>query len=310
MESSHIVDYELYRLPGVDFTLRGPQWAMDAQSPSVSFLGAAQTFGAFSKYPFPNLLGEMLSARVLNFGRGGAGAGYYTNRQAVIDYINETDLCIVQVMSARSSVENAYMQSTEGLTSVRILKGRNSGRVMLGHLAYKELAEELSPEDFFELIKQTREGFIRQYQALAEAIKVPKILLYVGRGAPLKDVSINERWKSNDLLGNHPHMVTQGMISTISQYFDETVFSYGPEGFNQRLVNRFTGDYASIKRSETYTVNKHNTYISPYLHTKASLDLYDVANEKLQGRKKEKPKRRPNVKKGLFGLSAIKWRRG
>jgi hypothetical protein len=274
MESSHVADYELYTLPGVKFPLRGPQWPLEAATPSISFLGAAQTFGAFSKYPFANLLGEMCSARVMNFGRGGAGPGYYTKQQQIIDYVNKSNCCIVQLMSARSSVENDYMTSIEGLTSVRIKKGALQGREMMGHLAYQELARELSPADFLDLVLETRETYVSQFIALANLITVPKILLFVGKNAPLRDFQSGDNWTMSDLVGIHPHMVSATMVESLSAHFDRTVVVTGPAGFDRRMVNRFSGEYVSIKRSETYTVRKHDVYIPPHLHVNAALQLY------------------------------------
>lgn len=278
MESSHVAEYDLYKLPGVDFTLRGPQWPLEAETPSISFLGAAQTFGAFCKYPFPNLVGEMCSARVLNFGRGGAGPGFYSKQQAVLDYVNSTDCCVVQLMSARSSVENKYMTSVEGLTRVHIKAGSYEGQEMLGHVAYQKLAEELPREEFFDLVQETRETFIEQFEELAKLITVPKILIYVGKNPPLKDFDRDDNWSNNDLIGIHPHMISENMVQRIGAFFDHTIEVHGAAGFNQKMVNRFTGDYVSIKRSETYTVTRHNAYISPYMHVKAAIQLYGAVN--------------------------------
>ncbi|MDO6484948.1 DUF6473 family protein [Shimia thalassica] len=285
MESSHVAEYDLYTLPGVDFTLRGPQWPLHASTPSISFLGAAQTFGAFCKYPFPNLLGEMLSARVLNFGRGGAGPGFYSKQQAVLDYVNSTDCCVVQVMSARSSVENAYMSTVEGLTKVEMLKGSKKGQIILGHAAYKDLANELPREEFHALVAETRETFIKQFELLASQITVPKILVYVGRNAPLKDLAVDEKWQNNELIGLHPHMISESVVARVSEFFDQTILSHGALGFDQKMMNRFTGENVSIKRSETYTVTRHNAYISPYLQTKTALSLYRPINEVLAKRR-------------------------
>lgn len=274
-ESSHIAEYNLYTLPGLSFTLRGPQWPLHASTPSISFLGAAQTFGAFCKYPFPNLLGEMCSARVLNFGRGGAGPGYYLKQQPkVLEYVNTTRCCIVQVMSGRSSIENSYMTSPYGLASVEIKKGQFSGQTIIGHNAFPKLFEELPRSEFLDLIRETREAYIEQMIGLAAHIKVPKILLYVGRNEPLGDAPLDENSKFFNIFGVHPHMITKSMIARMGVHFDQTIFVHGSEGFEQRLMSRFTGEFVSIERSETYTIKSHDAYISPALHVKAAQELY------------------------------------
>jgi hypothetical protein len=77
-------------------------------------------------------------------------------------------------------------------------------------------------------------------------------------------------------------MVSERVVSEVSKFFDETVLCFGPKGFDQRMMNRFTGDFVSIKRSETYTVTKHNVYISPYLHTQTALSLYEPVSRILK----------------------------
>lgn len=273
-ESSHIVEYELYSLPGIGYPLRGPQWPLHASTPSISFLGAAQTFGAFCKYPFANLLGETCSARVLNFGRGGAGPGYYLKQPKVLEYVNTTTCCVVQVMSARSSIENLYMTSPYGLASVEIKKGQLAGQSLMGHNAFPKLFEELPRGEFLDLIQQTREAYIEQMKSLAAQIKLPKILLYVGRDEPLPDTPLDENTKFFSMFGVHPHMITKSMVARMGVHFDQTVIVHGPAGFKERLMSRFTGEFVSVKRSETYTVTSHDAYISPALHVKAAQELY------------------------------------
>ena len=65
---------------------------------------------------------------------------------------------------------------------------------ILGHIAYRDLAAELPREEFFSLVEETRDKFIEQFRVLADQIKVPKVLLYVGRNAPLKDHTIDDDW--------------------------------------------------------------------------------------------------------------------
>ncbi|GGO30432.1 hypothetical protein GCM10010991_15280 [Gemmobacter aquaticus] len=283
-ESSHIADYDLYTLPGIGFTLRGPRWPLHASTPSISFLGAAQTFGAFCKYPFANLIGEMCSARVLNLGRGGAGPGYYLKQPKVFEYVNTTKCCIVQVMSARSSIENSYMTAPYGLASVEIKKGQLAGQTLIGHNAFQKLFEELPRGEFLDLIRQTREAYIEQMIDLSAQIKVPKVLLYVGRNEPLTDATLDENSKFSDIFGIHPHMITKSMVARMGAHFDQTVIVHGSEGFDQRLMSRFTGEFVSVKRSETYTVNSHDAYISPTLHVKAAQELYPTISAIIRGR--------------------------
>lgn len=281
-ESSHIADYQLYTLPGVPFTLRGPQWPLHASTPAISFLGAAQTFGTFCNHPYANLLGEMCSARVLNFGRGGAGPGFFLGQQAVLDLVNTTACCVVQVMSARSGAENSWMTSPQGLASVIITRGRLEGQQMLGHAAFPALAAEMPRAGFHALVEQTRAAFLDRMVELAGRIRVPKILLHVGRNPPLPDPGPEDDWTPDMLIGGHPHMVTAAMLDRLAPHFDASLAVHGPEGADAPMINRFTGETATIQRPGGKALRTHNAYISPALHARAALELYSLVSRHLR----------------------------
>lgn len=137
------------------------------------------------------------------------------------------------------------------------------------------LSSELPREVFFEIVEETRANFIRKYQALSEAIAVPKILLFVGPHPPLSDVEVSDAWTPHDLIGVHPHLVNQRTIERIKPFFNAYVEVTENEGTTSRLLNRFTGSYCEIQRSETYTVRTHSAYISPRLHAMAALKLFE-----------------------------------
>ncbi|MDJ1017412.1 MAG: DUF6473 family protein [Paracoccaceae bacterium] len=282
IESAHIAEYDLWTLPGIDFPLRGPPVSLDGSAPAISFLGAAQVFGAFVNHPFPNLVGEMLSARVLNFGNGGAGPKLYLERPKLLELVNDSAACVIQVMSARSAMQNKYMSSLNGRASVRLTYPDGRSEECLGHHALTKIAEEVSKQEFSELVAETLENYLAQYRELCETIAVPKVLLYVGRNPPMID-GATEDWTPEQLVGAHPHLITEGVFSQLQSYCDATVVVTGHEGCDKRLLDRVTGTYTSIKRSETFTVRTHNAYISPHMHVRAALELYPVLEPLLSG---------------------------
>jgi hypothetical protein len=281
MESSHIADYDLWSLPGINFPLRGPPICIDSRSPAVSFIGAAQVFGAFVNHPFPNLVCEMLSARPVNLGNGGAGPSLFSSNTNIIDLINQTSVCVIQVMSARSSMENKFMSALSGRASVKVTYPDGRTEECLGHHALLKIAAEISKEMFSELVAETLANYVAQYRTLCEAIKVPKILLYVGRNPPIADIHKSD-WTPEKLVGTHPHLVTEETFSVLKSLCNETVTVFGAEGFDKKLLNRFTGEYVSIKRSETFRIATHSAYISPHMHVRTALALYPIINEFLR----------------------------
>ena len=282
IESSHVADYQMFSLPEVGFPLRGPYWPTECSTPGLTFLGAAQTFGTFCKYPFPNLLGEMVSARVLNLARGGAGPGFYVDKTRIFDYVNRSDLCVVQVMSARSSMQNKYMHSPLGLASVTMTGGGRKGETVLGHHALQQMADELSRRDFFALVQETLSNYIEQYRQLLSQIEVPTVLVYVAKKPPLRNYGAKDaRWTPEKLIGHNPNLVNEATLEAISAFADQTVVVTDERGFDKRLMNRITGECCEIKRAEGNTVRTHSAYLSPYLHTKIALQLYDIVDPML-----------------------------
>lgn len=281
-ESTHIVDYDLWSDPEIPFILRGPAPKATSNCPTISFIGAAQTFGAFVKAPFPTLLADMLSCQVLNLGRGGAGPGFYLRDETLINRINATSCVVIQVMSARSSMRNSAMESADELASVILKVGESKGKKVLGHHALKMMGAELSDRELATLHDETISNFMDQYKKLLEKIKVPKILLYVGRKAPLSVASTAEakaaRFKEPGL---HPHLIDSAVVSTLGSMCSASVVLSEDLGSKKNIVNRFNGKHASIKRESGLLLSTHEAYISPYMHAKAAVDLFQPINSLL-----------------------------
>src|ERR1043165_956930 len=101
-EANHIVDYDLWQLPGSSEFFRGPPMVMAAKK-YIAFVGAAQTFGAFCRFPFPTLVAERLGGSVVNLGIGGAGPARFITDPILMKVVNESKMAVVQVLSGRSA---------------------------------------------------------------------------------------------------------------------------------------------------------------------------------------------------------------
>jgi len=91
LSDAHIVDYQVYQLPGVRGVFRGPPLTSDRY---VACIGAAQTFGRFVQNPFPSLLAEALGVEALNLGRGGVGPSFALSEPGLMDSINRAEAAI------------------------------------------------------------------------------------------------------------------------------------------------------------------------------------------------------------------------
>jgi hypothetical protein len=228
----------MYRLEGVPGDLRGPKPPdMAHVGRMVSFLGAAQTFGAMCRYPFPNLISSMLGRDVLNFGFGGAGPRRFMGSHAgVLAYVNQSRVCVVQVMSGRSE-ENRLMVNPTGGQELRWRTDAEDVGLRPADKMYAELLRLHPRDEVIDVVSQTRRNWIDSYRALAAQIRVPKILLWVSTREP----DFKETVKSvHGIFGKYPQMVNAHMLASITDSFDAVAMAVAPPE-TPALLSRFTG---------------------------------------------------------------------
>jgi hypothetical protein len=150
-----IIDYELFRLPGIVRRLRGPEPADLSARSYFTCVGAAQTFGRFCNGPYPWLLASDLGVSALNFGIAGAGPRFFLEREGFLSYVNKGRFAIVQVMSARSEDNSAF--DTGGLEYVT---RRSDGAQMGAAPAYAQLLAS-NTEATRLIVEETRANWIK-----------------------------------------------------------------------------------------------------------------------------------------------------
>ncbi len=130
-----VVDYHLYKLPGLGLSMRGPRPNLEVGS-YITCVGAAQTFGCFCESPYPALLEQKLGVEVVNLGYGGAGPRFFNRHPGLIDIVNRGRLAVVQVMSGRSE-DNSRFES-RGLER---MTRRRDGKKMSADAAWRSVLE-------------------------------------------------------------------------------------------------------------------------------------------------------------------------
>jgi hypothetical protein len=275
---AHLIDYELYQLPGVDGWFRGPPISSDEY---VACLGAAQTFGRFVHAPFPKLISRALGIDVLNLGRGGAGPTFYPSNPKLMDYINNARVVIVQVLSGRSQSNSVFSTTSHGLRGVNLMDGR-----------------ELSADQFYtwlmgqdiqlarKIVTETRENYVSAMTQLLAQIQPPKILFWFSVRSP----DYPERWELPlwRLWGDFPHFVNQAMLDQLRSRADVYVECVSRQGLPQPILDR-SGNPASFSdvsllTSEAVMKTENNYYPSPEMHELAATLLTPACREILDRR--------------------------
>lgn len=254
-----VIDYCCYELAGTGLWFRGPEPPSLRAGDYFTAIGAAQTFGCFCLKPYPALLEERLGRRALNLGYSGAGPKFFLRNPALIDYINRSAFCIIQVMSGRST-SNALFDSPVGLAHGR---RRADGTPIMGQQIFAEqIAHELTrvplPRKLVRslvrfsgtrlpaverLVRETKDNWLTEYRALLASITVPKIFFWFSERTPTFRPSFHS---APALLGRFPHLVDQNMIDTLRPLVDHYVECVSTRGRPQRLFSRFTGEQVTV----------------------------------------------------------------
>lgn len=269
-EVGSFVNYENTLTP-YGFVVRGPiQFDDESLSRSISFLGAAQSFGVWCEYPFPCLVANALSLKSFNLGHAGAGPLAFLD-PSVTEAVNQTKLCVIQVMSGRS-VSNRYMQQTAGAARVKLMHPKLDEQVLLAHEAYAKLLPIISREEMESIVNESLDTYISQYQELAVQIKVPKILLWISSRKPdYKRVFTDV----NKLLNSFPHFINETVYNKISSFFEHNVFVASSQFMNRPLWSESTQKEYSVNRSWGTIKSYGRHYSHPYLHILASQKILE-----------------------------------
>ena len=273
---AHIIDYQLYELPGVAGFFRGPPVNSDAY---IACIGAAQTFGRLVPTPFPALLSRALGIDALNLGRGGKGPTFHSSTPQLLEYINRAQLVIVQFFSGRSLSNSLFQLSGHGNLGVNLKDGTQTSADefytwLLGQGT--QLAQQI--------VAETRESYVAALTALLEAIRPPKILFWFSVRTP----AYQEIWELpvGRLWGDFPHLVNQAMVERLRARGAAYVECVSRRGLPQQIRDR-DGNPTWFNVSPTghpevrETLNTY--YPSPEMHDDAATALLPVCRKLLSG---------------------------
>lgn len=263
-----IIDYQEYMLEEIpNFSLRGPSPTDKLEKGKyIVCLGAAQTFGRFVEKPFPQLLSDTLNIPVVNMGHAGAGPSFYSKKMKMIEFINNAQFAIVQVMPGRSMGNSLYETKTGG----EMLLRKSDNQKIGASNAWKEILENYSKEEVEQLVSETRKNWHSEMKELLNSIKIPTILFWFSHRVP----KYQEEYKNVSKLFGYgsPQLINENMIDNIKPYADYYVESISDDGLPQKLYNRFTKEEATVTGREDLGSKKlaHNYYYaSPKMHEKA-----------------------------------------
>ena len=226
LDAPHL-EYGLWECPfDRTVTLRGPP--VDRTRPYVVCLGAAPTFGRFCREPFPELLSRHLGMQVLNAGVAGAGPSTFL-RGGWCDWLAGAEAVVVQVLAARSESNSLFeCDPMRGAVGIR----RSDGRTMRFEAFLGDLLETADPATVRRVVEETRLRYVENMTRLLDAIRVPKILLWLSKRPARYDLDLRRLPR---VLNSHPQLVDEATLDRIRPRADGFVECISSEGIPQRL---------------------------------------------------------------------------
>lgn len=265
------IDYDGYRWGRLNQIYRGPQ--PDLTQPYVACLGGAQTFGRYVARPYPSLLGEALDMTVANFGAASAGPGFFLRDSRVIEAASAAEVCVIQVMSARSLSNRLFkVQIGRNAQIEAVSKALESlfphvdfETFTYAHNMLNQIADE-DPEKFLEVETEMKAAWVARTRVLLEAIDTKRVLFWFSEREPEGGGSRN----SNHPALKYPQFVDQEMLDAITPLVDRVVRCVSSAGIPQSLLK----DGKTVLQTPFgMPVSENRYYPSPEMHAEAAAAL-------------------------------------
>jgi Domain of unknown function (DUF6473) len=288
----HIIDYQMYELAGVtphpgSGQFRGPQVT---GSRYIACVGAAQTFGRFCAEPFPMLLRREVGIETMNLGQAGAGPTFHNSSPGLLRYINNAEVVIVQVLSARSQSNSMFRTFSHARAGIR----QSDGALMPAERFYHELMLH-EPDRVAGIVEETRKGYVEAMLRLLRDITPPTILFWFSVRRP--DYTAAYDLPLDRLFGSFPQLVNGAMVDRLSVAADRYVECITARGLPQPLFD-LRGRPTTVTQQDDFgpstVVYDHNPYYpSPGMHADAAAALAGPCRQLLRHKTSQPRPRRP-----------------
>ncbi len=193
----------------------------------VSCLGSANTFGRFVETPYSHLLRDSLGENVYNMGIGGIGP---TDKclKYLIPYINNTEICILEVMSGRS-ISNPKYECIKATSGINLY----TNEMCSPYEFWKYCIDEIDSREITELIDATMELYLDAYTNIIEQIEVPIILVYSGLNTPRRRLKCYKNVKR--VVGSFPQLIRYDTVDAIAEKVDYYIENIGDPNVPHKL---------------------------------------------------------------------------
>lgn len=230
------LDYYPCHYGASKLVFRGPKKSLSR--PYIAMLGSTETYGKFIAAPYPAVLEEITGLRGVNLGWMNAGPDVFLNDPDVISIASGADLTIVQLFGAQNLSNPFY--SVHPRRNDRFLRASPRLQNLYREVDFTEFhftrhmlqsLHQVSPHRFAEVAAVLQATWIDRMVQLLQAIKGPKLLLWIGPNRPPQS-------KANVNPYSSPVLVNAAMINRLrgsATAYLEVVFS--PEAIAEGVEN-------------------------------------------------------------------------
>lgn len=249
----------------------------DLSQPYAVCLGSAHTFGRYVNRPYPEILQSNLNMQVLNLGRPAGHPCAYSTSDEIIDLINGSKFCVVQVFSARFSANsevwysgfNHFMYGKEKIPTMRYWKGKLSKK----------------NKNTRQIIRESLNTYVEDMKEMFDKINVPIILFWFSKRKPGSLFLSKHKSNHNKFYGDFPQLIDKDTLDKVRKHTD----AYGQVCSTAGLPNKFMKNGKVVKLTYSFRkkydrgdrlANKAKTsnsyYPSPKMHKLAAKELTPI----------------------------------
>ncbi|MFV0475822.1 MAG: DUF6473 family protein [Pikeienuella sp.] len=273
------INYDGYRWGRLNQIYRGPR--PDLSAPYIACLGGAQTFGRYVARPYPALLGEALGVTAANFGAGSAGPGFFLRDSTVLEAASAADLCVIQVMSARSLSNRLFkVQLGKNAQIEAVSRALESlfphvdfETFTYAHNMLNQIAEE-DPDKFLTVEAELKEAWVARMRVLLDSIDTKRVLFWFSERSPDHDPADGE----NRQALQYPQFVDQEMLDAVTPMVDRVVRCVSSAGVPQSLLRE---GRTVLQTPFGMPISENRYYPSPEMHEAAAAALAGPVRELL-----------------------------
>ena len=273
-------NYDLFLVPGIGF-LRGPDPRPLKRGEYFTTIGAAQTFGRFVDDPFPAQLSRSLGTKAFNLASSAAAPSFFYSNEQILNYVNESKFCVVQVTAARSCGNSRYNNHKTHKNVFQETRLGEDAPFINENEIYRDLWKAGRVDEAVQLIDESKATWIQEMNTLLHKIHVPTILLWLSERTPEYEPN---RKSYPAYAGPFPQYVDREMIDAVRDQASHYVEVVNAEGLPIKFPNRFTGGAGECWFGSSYR-DSHGYYPSQEMHDAASSSLIEVTEKNTTLRK-------------------------